>query len=355
MLIYIDKKKIKRQKIKRTILAFTIILLIILNSYLFQNNLHQTNSSLTEFSTLKTDNEWYYQNQSTHIFSSSQNNKVAILIPQSINKTNSISIAHTFSQIIPNNKTVFFDETIQEKDYLLSIAKIYNPNLQISSSPKNILVSSNFDNLKSFIKDNQLLPSIINTTKINKLTNSSEFLTISDTKFPPQKSPSNNLEKQEQSLIAFKKEYTSFIFSILNGSLDTPFSKKNTLLKNTSICLITKNNQQSCSFNKDKSLINNIINAQKKLPPQNNIDKIILLTSFEEISFSTQSISSNTGLFFEFENRNSILLPNQISNLDINQAISTLKIKANINPTHQQPKMKLYQFKAVEIKLNDNI
>ena len=40
---------------------------------------------------------------------------------------------------------------------------------------------------------------------------------------------------------------------------------------------------------------------------------------------------------------------------DFNQAISTLKTNAKINPTYHNQDMKLYQFRAVEVNLNDNI
>ena len=355
MLIYTDKKKIKRQKIKRIAFTLIISLLFILNIYHFQTTKHQTSQTLTQYTTLKTDHTWYNKNLPSILFSSPQNNKIAILLPQNINEKNSLSIAKIFSQTLPSQKSLHIDNTTIEKDYIYSLAKLYNPNIKIHKKAKNVYISSNFDTLKPYINKNKLTPSIFHTHNHKLSTDNPNLLKLVNQKFPPQTPPLSKLDKEEQSLKTFLLEYKPHLISILNATKDIPFNKKNELLKNTSICLITKNNQQSCSLNKNLSLIKNLTSAQKKLPSNSQITKIFLLTSFIEIPKNDTIYNKDVGLFFEFENRQSILLPHQANTLLSNQIIPTLKTKANINPKHNNENMKLYQFKAVEINANDNI
>ncbi len=356
MLIYTDKKKIKRQKIKRITIALTTIVLIILNTYYFSVKLHSTNQTLIKYSTLKPDNGWYNNNTPTHIFSSPSNKHIAILIPQTINKTNSLSIAKSFSKTIPNNQYLFLDKQLKDTQYLLDLANIYNNNIKLSNTPKNIFVSNNLDTLQPYINKHNLTPIIINTTNLDTIPNASLITTLNKQYFPQSSSPSNQLEEEEFSLKAFAIEYSPFISSIINNKKTIPFSKKNELLKNISICIISTNNQPTCIHNNNQSLIKNITTLKSELPKNKKIKKLYLLTSFNQINPNSTNITlKNTGLYFEFGKRNSILLPNSPDLLDFKQAISTLKTNAKINPTYHNQDMKLYQFRAVEVNLNDNI
>ena len=356
MLIYTDKKKIKRKKIKRITIALTTIILIILNTYYFSVKLHSTNQTLINYSTLKPDNSWYINNTPTHIFSSSSNNHIAILIPQNINKTNSLSVAKSFSKTIPNAQYLFLDKQLDNIQYLLDLAHLYNNKIKLSNTPKNIFISNNLDTLQPYINKHKLTPNIVNITTIDAIPNAPHLASLNKQYFPQSSSPTNQLEEEEFALKAFAEEYTPYISSIINSSKNIPFSKKNELLKNISICITSNDNTPACLYNNNQSLIKNITTLKSALPKNKKIKKLYLLTSFNQITPNSTNITlKNTGLYFEFGQRNSILLPNSPDLLDFNQAISTLKTNAQINPTYHNKDMKLYQFRAVEVNLNDNI
>lgn len=197
---------------------------------------------------------------------------------------------------------------------------------------------------------------ILNYSNLNTLLHTSNK---SITNFTSLKIEHNfkDLSNEDISLLKlndFKDEYKNKIINlILNPNITVEYKDKEIFLQNLTICTKTNKNK-FCQLNNTYSFIKNIKELHKKIPPNNSIKQIYLLTPLEEIK-NINEISNQNGVLFKFEERSSILLPDEIALINNKEIYSKLKTLSGINPDYNNAKMKLYKFKIVEINIDDNI
>ena len=97
--------------------------------------------------------------------------------------------------------------------------------------------------------------------------------------------------------------------------------------------------------------------AQAKLPQNSQINTLYLLTSDNKISPSPNTfLKDDEGLHFKYQNSETILLPEEIKNLENKDKIYyALKEKAGYNPLFNSPQMIFYKFKIKEIRKDEEI
>ena len=346
MLLYVNKKAERRKKIKLILIILFIIFFVTVNILNFQNKLHTTSENLNSYQQITHINSWYSSYHPIEIYQ--KNNQIkAILIPKTMTRETLETLA-IILQKIKKQKTneIHILPQLNSSELITEVLKTYNIQTNSTPTPKSIVVSSSFASLKPYIYENNLFPKIITYSNSNNV----EVLSLIDKYYPLPPLPQNNLSKQKQSITLFannhKKELKDLVTTKQTNTSN--YHKKDALLKNIPICLQTKNDT-FCSFNKETSLIKNIENAKKQNTSKSPYKNLILFTSFEKCSPKT--FNHLNGLLFKFHNRETILLPNEITT----NPFYTIKQKAGINPDYESTDMEFYQFKIVEIDINDNI
>jgi len=353
MLLYVDKKKQRRQRLKIIISALSCFLILFANIFHFTDTLHQTEQHLTDFHPLEHSHPWYNQSDVVIIFTSKgKNTPLAILIPQRLNRENISTIALAFSKLANTSFKITFTPEITEKKSLQKLASIFTQTIPSDSAENNVIVSTQISELLSLINSNNLYPTVLHYQDTQKLQKTAELQTLINTLYPLPLPPQSRLEKEKQALEHFAAKYHK---KLTNFFLPHPesiiFTDKNLFLQNTGICLTTPH-KNICQTDEKTSLQLNIQTALKKLPNDTKPQKLILLTSMQEIELQTP-LAEDEGVAFRYGERQTLLLPHEK-----NEKIDTytlLKQNAGINPDYQTSDMKFYKFKTMEIDINDNI
>lgn len=352
MLLYVDKKAEKRKKIKYILIIAFCIFFIIANIYQFQKSLHTPDKKLTNYTTLATSaNLWYEKSAPITIYTSPNSYQKIIVIPQNLTREIFIEIINAISKNIDKETpSLFITPNIRDIAFLEQIIKTTIPNLELSNSPKSIILSDNYEEIKPLIYSHKLKPTTITYQKSKKIEQNKTLINLLNQKFPLPFVPNNKLDKEQQSLKHFVTNHQKELNNLLNGiSLtEQKFSHQSLLLQNTPFCIKT-NTQTYCNLKDDISLFKAISNIINEIPATQKIEKLILITSFQETT--PNNLSPNAGLLFRFNNRQSIILPQDIKH----KPFQTIKKQAGINPLYNSNKMKFYQFKTVEMKKDDNI
>ncbi len=362
MLLYVDKKKERQKKIKRILFIISITLIILINFIQFPINLHQTKKQLINYKFQATPLEWYTQTTPITILSTPKKEEIIFLISNLSSRENLITLAKSFS-LIPNNATTInISSEIPDSEKILKLAQIFSPQIKQDNKSTQLIVVSDENKIPELIQSKNFIPYTISYTYPKDFVITPEIQTFLDFFAPLSPSPQNQQEQEQENLKKLIENHKDIILSRIPSTpyakIDYPISAQYILLKNSAVCICSAN-KKICTLNTNKSLAHNISKSLHKFTSQEKIEKLFLLTSFQEIPYQN-NILSNDGLLFRFEQREYILLPQEIEkykkeNAKDENIYHYIKQQAGINPDYHNPKMKFYKFKTVEINLNDNI
>ena len=112
-----------------------------------------------------------------------------------------------------------------------------------------------------------------------------------------------------------------------------------------------------CDLTAKNSLESKLLKLQQQLPENVIPQKLLLLTSNEEISFPLPlKLDDDDGVLFRYGKLKSFLMPTEWHALtNLKEISAKLKIKAGINPDYTAPDMKFYRFKITEVVLDEEI
>lgn len=351
MLLYVDKKKEKRRKIKIILSTLALILIIIINLICFNKTLHYTSQHLTTFSLFAHTHNWYDKSSPLTIFTKKgKKTPEIILFPSQFTRENSLTLTSALSKLSPSPYKIEFTSEVTNKEYLQQLTDLLNIS-NSTQNPQKIILTTNISKVHDIIKNNQLVPTSLTNQNTKNLSLSPELRNLLDTKFPLPDKPQTKLAKEKEALEKFIKLYQDTIKAFIMNTDSISYVNKHLFLQNNAICLLTNKNP-ICKTNQYSSLQKNIENAIKKLPPNVQVQKLLLLTSLEEV-FLNAPLEEDDGLLFRYGNRKAILLPHEKDKK--NNSYTLLKQKTGINSDYQTDDMKFYKFKTAEVILNDNI
>ena len=325
MLLYVNKKEERRKKIKLFTLIFSIIFFILSNACYLILYLHKTDQTLTSYTQIKQSSDITPYTPIT-IYQTASSETKAIVIPKKLNKINTINIASALKLSNINNAIpLYFTEDVENKDFLQKLAKTQNLITSHIKTAQSVIITTDLKTILPLIYEKKLYPKTL--TK-QTLTNKNLSILL-DSKFPPISAPKTTLEKEKYALEIFANTHSKELKQLLNKQNLTqiPFKKQDALLKNLSLCIQTTQ-QTICDTTTSSSLINKISKFIPKIALDDTIQKIILLTSFEEIT--PKNFNKSNGLLFRFEKREALLLPTEITETPF----QTVKQKLGINPTN---------------------
>lgn len=354
MLLYVDKKKLKRRKIKIAGIIISCTFALMANIISFKTALHKTTQSLTTYKTLQTTQDWYNKADIVHLFTSKRHKQIkAVLIPEPLNRENAQTIALALSKL-PQNSNLILTDDVLEKDYLQQISSLFTLSVTNTTQSENIIVTTDINNIISLINEQKLFPQTLYYKQTIKLQSNSALQQLLDRRFPPIPQPQNTQEKQQQAIQNFADTYRTDLLSLLHSADSRiAFTTQNLMLQNLGICLSSAT-QTTCSAKPDCSIQQNIHAAQANLQAQTP-QKLYLLTSLEEIPVNTV-LTKEDGVFFRFGTKETFILPQNTLSIPNNTDIyAYLKQQAGLNPDYNTPDMKFYKFKTTEIHINDNI
>lgn len=363
MLLYVDKKKERQKKIKRLLLIIGIICIVVINFINFPIDLNHTKKSLLNYTAPTTTPQWYTQTTPVTILSSLQKTNYILIIPQELTRENLTIIAKAFSQIPSTATQIYFTPEISQQDELLKLAQIFIPSLKLSTASAPIIVSSNEDEILALSKTKEYTIRSISYNYAKDINSKPEVQTFLNTNAPLPPMPQNKLEQEKANLTQLVKNKKDIILSTIPSTsyakIDFPISAQYILLKNTNVCL-SSSDKKFCTLNNTSSLKENIKKTLKKFTTSDELQTLSLLTSLEEIN-PNSPLSQDEGLIFRFGIRKQILLPQEIKQYNSKNSneepnvFRYIKQQAGINPDYNNPEMKFYKFKTVEININDNI
>lgn len=355
MLLYVDKKKEKRRKLKKISVVFFLALVLIGNILHFKTALHTPQQALTSYSSIRFSQNWYNKAEVVYFFANPDEVQQLIVIPKNFNRENTVTTALAFSKLQKNATTLFFTPEVTHQEELQKLAKIFFPSLTISNADTaDILLTTEVNALASIIRQKKLSPIVLNYKRAEKLLNLQLLETFLDTYFPLFPAPADPQEKELLSLRKFAEKYRKELQNLLLQKQISDFSAQNLFLQNAKICIKTEN-KTVCRTSSETSLKKNLLKALQSLPEGQSPQKLFFLTSELQIpEFS--SLKDNEGLHFRCQNRETMLLPENISALaNKNNAFYILKKRAGLNPQYTSPDMTFYKFKTMEIDINDSI
>lgn len=355
MLLYVDKKKLKRRKIKIISITLSCILILLANIIHFNKTLHQTDKTLATYKDLQITQNWYNNADTATIFSEKKTKQIkAILIPKTINRENTLTIAFAFSKLLSSENNISFTNDVPEKEYLQKISNLFTQPTTENSLANTILVTTNIDNAAPLIKKEKLYPYTLNYKQAIQLQEMPSLQKLINEKFPLAPKPQSIQEQQQHSIKNFADKYHTDILSLIRTPQKTiTFTTQNQILQNLGVCLSSQH-KTICSTAPNKSLQLNIRTAIANLQNQKP-QKLFLLTPLEEIPLNSP-IDTDDGLFFRYGKQESFILP-QINHFIPNNTniYAYLKQQTGLNPDYHTPDMKFYKFKTTEININDNI
>lgn len=362
MLLYVNKKEERRKKIKKLITTISIILFCIINLLYLYKHLNYTNSNILTYTSPIKAPEWYTQTSPVVIFYTKDKTHFAILIPEELNRENLKTISVALSKLPTSINNLYFADKIENNKILLELIQVYTPQIQQTQDKDKaeLIIASKEDNLLPLLNNQNFYPKTINYKQIKHYSLPSQIYSIIDTNYPIAFTPKTQLETEQQNLQNFAKDNKDKLLSYFSqrtiSNVDFPLSTDNLFLKNVRLC-ISGALEKSCSLKKHQSLEKNIENALKKFTTHNKPQRLSLLTSFKKIA-DTETIEKDEGIFFRFEKREYLMLPNEIAKYkkqNSTNLFNYIKLQSGINPEYKTPKMQFYKFKTVEINLNDNI
>lgn len=357
MLIYVDKKKEKKQKIK--IISFVLISIFILwtNIIYFSSALNQAINHLTNYKSITHANHWYKNAQIVYLFNAPKPDiKKIIIIPKTLNRETITIIASILSKL-KRQQTYQILTDISDKDLLTRLIEKVAPQLNVSDNFPDVIITSDFSNVTETIAQNKMVPLTLNYKTAEKKLSLGKISKYINTFFPLKATPANQLEEEKQALEIFMEDNFLTLKEITTQGYTLHFSKQSLFLQNVRLCLINQNSDFFCGLSNHASLLHNLKKSLSKMPKDSPIKKIILLTS--DTPFNPQNmieLQKDEGLHFQYQKREAILLPEEISSLTNSQQILyKLKSKAGINPQYEHHFMKYYKFKTLEVNLDDKI
>lgn len=353
MLLYVDKKKLKRQRLKRLLTILFIVVFIGVNIVHFKQELHHSNQKLTTYNRSIFDKEGYAKADTVLLFASkSKETPSYIVIPPIFNRQNYQTIALAFSLLSPGSTEISFLSDVPNQDHLLKLGQIFHPDLNITSDKSNIIVTTNFNAVAANIRSAKLIPNALNYARAAKTLSAHSVLAqLLKELFPTPIAPQTRLQKEQQALKNFTADYKKDILQLINNTfhpasfVPIPYAAHSILLKNVSVCL-KSSSQTACVVNSKHSLMQNIATAGKKLSALP--EKLILLTSTEPI-LSPAELQPDDGLGFHFKNQRIYIIPEDLP--QSTNAFKFIKKQAGLNPDYESPAMKFYKFKTTEIPL----
>lgn len=354
MLIYVNKKQQRRKRIKLLSLVLFCVFVVSANIIYFQKKLHTSTKNLANYTPIATYHNWFNSAQNITLFSSKDNPyQKIIVIPQSINRETSLTLAYVLSKISDPLQLEFTPE-VKNQAYIkeLTLALYHTPK---SKSKTLALITTNIDNINKQIYKQKLFPTVINYQQAQKIKNNNSVMNLINNQFPTPELPQNTLAIQQASIQKFATLYRNELQQIPQTPNYKNLSSHGFFLQNINLCIQTINNK-ICVINNSTSFKKNLDNALKQIQPNEKIIKLSLLTSSEEISQNTL-LEQDDGIIFRYGIREKILLPSEVTNLLKKQQnpYNILKKLAGLNYYYETNNMKFYKFKIVEIDIHDKI
>ncbi len=345
MLLYVNKKEIRRKKIKFFLIILSIVLFLTANIINFKQKLHTPTENLNSYQTVIKKPLLPSNIPVVEVFLSKNKKIKHILIPQNITKEVAYKIVKSL-KTNQNTTNVFLTDELKENSLLQQIINYTNHKISENITKKTTIITSNIEFLSPLIYKEKLYPKSITYSYIKD----TDLQNIINNFFSKDFIPQNSLEQEQNNLQIFVKDHQKELINLINNAklTDIYYPKQHSLLKNTSFCLQT-NIQTICNTKQNISFIKSLRQTLNELSSNEKPQKLIILTSLKEIPDNINL--KDSGLLFKYEERQAILLPEQITSSSYND----IKIKAGINPSYKTNAMKYYQFKTVEIDLNDNI
>lgn len=354
MLLYVNKKQQRRKRIKLVSLILFCVFVVLANIIHFNNALHKSDKNLTDYTPITFVHNWYNSAQNITLFSSSYNpSEQIIIIPSTINRETSLTLAYAFSKI-SSAPSLEFTQEVPNTEFLAKLVSAATIS-QKKASTTNLLITTDSELVRNQILDKKLYPTVINYQQAKKITNNKDIMDLINNSFPLPKESGYVLDKQQNSLQKFISAYQKNINPISPRTNIQNLSLHGFLLQNISLCLQTPT-AKFCSINNSNSFQKNLSVVLKQIDDYTKITKLTLLTSSEEISPNTL-LKPDEGIIFKYGIKEQLLLPSEVTELIQKQQNPYLVIKqlAGYNYQYNAADMKFYKFKIVEIDINDKI
>ena len=362
MLLYVNKKEERRKKIKKLITIISIILFCIINLLYLHKHLNHTNNNILNYTSPIKAPKWYTQTSPVVIFYTKDRTHFAILIPEELNRENLKTISVALSKLSTSINNLYFVDKIENNKTLLELIQVYTPQIQQTQDKDKaeLIIASKEDSLLPLLNNQKFYPKTINYNQIKNYDTPFTISKFIDSYYPINPHPKTKLEKEQKSLQNFAQDNKDKLLSYFSqgtlSNIDFPLSSDNLFLKNACLC-ISGTSEKSCSLQKHLSLEKNIELALKNFTSRHKPQRLSLLTSFKKIE-DTARLEKDEGVFFRFEKREYLMLPNEIAKYEEQDEVNIfnhIKSQSGINPEYNAPEMQFYKFKTVEINLNDNI
>ena len=353
MFIYVDKKKEKKRKIRIISLILLGFFIICANVIYFKIDLNKTSEHLTDYQSIKHSNSWFLNSEIVYLFSAPKPNiKKVILTPSKINRETTTVMVSILLKLKKQKTYQILPDILDKKSLTQLINKVL-PQVDVTEDNPDIIISSDFSKISDIIDQNQMIPLALSYKTAEKKLSLEQLSKYVTPFFPLKELPKNKMEEEKQALEIFVEDNIS---SLKNFS-KIDFSKQNLFLRNARICLVNQNSDTFCSLSNHSSFLHNLKKALVQAPADIPLKKIIFLTSDDSLNpEEINELKADEGLRFQYQKRKSILLPEEMTSLtNSKQKLYKLKQKAGLNPQYENPYMKYYKFKTLEVNLDDNI
>lgn len=360
MLLYVDKKKEKQKKIRRCLLVLFCIFFLSINIFQFRQSLQYSKQSLVTYVSIKHLASWFRQADVVYLLKSvTGGHNAVIIVPHHLNRENVLTIASALSKLQQRQYKVFVSHKIENVKIIKGLVSLFYPQVVFVDKIEaaNLLISTEFQEVKSYIFSQHLYPMVLNFKHTNRIQQNGRLMRFIDEHFVSVQQPQSELEKEAFALQQFIDDYGDDLRRFVFNHTEPQFASQNFFLQNIRVCLQSKDENIVCSLSEDVSLKENLHKLLKEVPSEIDWNRFYLLTSDEEISSSKfLSLEQDEGVYFYYQGLDAFLLPEDIKKLDnIAQVFYLLKEKAGLNPLFEAPDMKFYKFKIREVTIDEEI
>ncbi len=352
MLLYVDKKKQKRQKIKRIIAVLACFFVLYANVTTFHSLQHAAQRHLFDYQPITNINQFGARQDVVGVFTAKGENAAKIIVvPEILSRQNLVTIAMVIARFMQTAQEVYFTQEVPEQEYLFRFIRLFFPDINLSKTRTGVVVTTRLDNVEDIVKQGGFYPRFFYYNYAKKHVDLGILASLIDEKFPLPEVPVDSLAKEKAALTEFADLYHAELVALLAGKEEVPFSVQYFMLQHVNVCAIS-GEKFFCQLNENVSLQKNLQFWADKMDGKEWIDKLVLLTSLQEVS-PGDVLDADDGVIFRYGKREEIMLP--VEKKDIDNVYARLKVKMGVNPDYFDADMKFYRFKIVEVNFNDSI
>lgn len=360
MLLYVDKKKERQKKVRRYLFVFFCLFFLLINVFQYQQSLRHTTQSLVSYESIRHSVPWFSSADVVYLFSSAANkDRATIVIPNQLNRENAQTLALALSKLSSRKYKVFVSSLLGDKSFIRKMVLLFYSKAVFVDTIDlaDLLISSDFEEINSYILTQSLYPKVLNFKHAHKIMNNDLLAQFINKHFEQPLEPQNELEQEAFSLQQFIDDYSKDLQQFIVNHKEPKFAAQGFFLQNIRFCLSDESSKFVCSLATDVSLKENIKNAERRLPPKARVQKGYLLTSNKIINpVKENELAQDEGVYFYYQGIEAILLPDDIKKLDnIADVFYLLKERAGLNPVFEAVDMKFYKFKIREVTIDEKI